>query len=657
MDSYSIAFFGSSDALLDRVRKVMERIQKPVKLYRHSLDDAIKPAIQAVEEDLVEVIVSYRATANLLRRHVHVPVLSMQNLGISRFFAIHRAAAASNAIFVPLATGESLDTERLSAIFHARISCDFYSDTAELETIVRSCQDRHCCDTVVAGGVGCEFAKKYGLRSFFVAPNEDDIRLILENAFSIARANRDSEQLLRGSQALLNAVNEGIISVDAEGFVRICSRHAREMLSLGHSIIGRHINDTLPEFGFSAAAERQLPSSYVLRSIRGVQYVLRCKAVEQRHGIAGWLYTVSRAKEVITGGKMISRALSHGNRAKYTLADYTRKSPLMESVVRDLRRYARSDSTVLICGESGTGKEILAHALHEESPRRSRPFVSVNCGAIPESLLESELFGYEGGAFTGSRREGRIGLIETADTGTLFLDEINSLPKNVQLLLLRVLQEKEIRRVGSEIVIPLNVRIIAATNRSLIDEVRAGRLREDLFFRLNALVLTVPPLRRRPEDIRELAKAFAGRVARRLGLSPIVLPEKALERLERLPWPGNARELEFFVERLTLLCDGAFRQEVFETLFKTTDDGQRALFHAPKGDREPEPDDGAWEESVTRERILEALSAAGGRKARCAELLGVSRTTLWRLMRGYGMGSGTRGTPEKPEGGKRPSRR
>jgi transcriptional regulator with GAF, ATPase, and Fis domain len=229
-------------------------------------------------------------------------------------------------------------------------------------------------------------------------------------------------------------------------------------------------------------------------------------------------------------------------------------SPALQAVLQRVARVAATDSTVMITGETGTGKELIARALHKRSKRAARPFVTVNCAAVPATLIASELFGHEKGAFTGATQR-RLGRFEVAEGGTLFLDEIGEIPPDTQVALLRVLQEHEFERVGGSSVIRANVRVIAATNRNLWDAVSAGTFRGDLYYRLQVFPIEVPPLRERREDIQPLVEYFIDRYTRRAGKKIKTINRTALERLKSYAWPGNIRELQNVVERSIILCD------------------------------------------------------------------------------------------------------
>jgi DNA-binding NtrC family response regulator len=315
---------------------------------------------------------------------------------------------------------------------------------------------------------------------------------------------------------------------------------------------------------------------------------------------------------------------------RYRFDNIVGQSPPMQEMYRMIQRVARTDSTVLIMGESGTGKELIANAIHYNSPRRDRPFVPINCGAIPEELMESELFGHERGAFTGALRE-RKGRFEVAHSGTVFLDEIGEMSPKLQVKLLRVLQERKFERVGSSRTIEVDVRVIAATNQDLDQAVAAGKFRQDLFYRLNVIPFYVPPLRERDGDVAMLIYYFLQQHCQKKDLPFKKISKAALTALQYYDWPGNVRELENVMERLVILTDGDEIQ---------VDD-------LPPRMREIKPADSAplmaighdgidlkqTIDDLETHLILEALKKAGGVKNQAAKYLGLNRTTLIEKMK------------------------
>ncbi len=316
---------------------------------------------------------------------------------------------------------------------------------------------------------------------------------------------------------------------------------------------------------------------------------------------------------------------------KYSFSKIIGRSKAMQEVFELIRLVADSDAAVLIQGESGTGKELVASAIHFNSRRRSRPYVRVSCASLPEPLIEAELFGYEKGAFTGALQR-RIGRFEAASGGTLFLDEIGELPQSIQVKLLRVLQEKQIERLGSNRPIDIDVRIVSASLRPLEEEIAAGRFREDLFFRINTVTIHLPPLRERKEDIPLLARAFLEEFAAAGGKKIDGFEDEVLEVLEQHDWPGNVRELRNVIERAVLFCRGdRVRVEDLPAGF-----GGRSLAGPCRATGKPVPLHKAVEIAEIN-AIRCALGATRGRRAEAAELLGISRKTLWEKMKNYGI--------------------
>lgn len=304
------------------------------------------------------------------------------------------------------------------------------------------------------------------------------------------------------------------------------------------------------------------------------------------------------------------------------------ESRAMRDIYKTLEKVSRSDASVLIYGESGTGKELVARAVHHQSARQEKPFIRVSCGALAEGILESELFGHEKGAFTGALRC-KKGRFELADQGTLFLDEIGDISPGTQIKLLRVLQEKEFERVGGEDTLRVDVRVLAATNKNLKEEVEAGRFREDLYYRLHILPLFIPPLRERKEDIGILAGHFLSRIASEMGKPGISITEDGLHLLTAYPWPGNVRELENVVERAVVLAEGTVIDR----------DDLAFMLQGAKGTEIAEQSMDLEENlaSLEKKLICQALEITRGVKAKAARLLGIKEGALYYKMDKYGL--------------------
>jgi two-component system response regulator AtoC len=454
------------------------------------------------------------------------------------------------------------------------------------------------------------------LRSVLIVDDEESIRQMLtevlgEQGFS-ARAVADAAEALRelGARDYDAVVTDvRMPGMDGLSLVRALQQVAPETTVIVMSAYGSH--------DLALEAMKAGAYDYLGKPFRPDEVLLVLRKAEERERL-----------------QLENRRLRREIAASRGPARLVAESAPMKEMLRVVHKVAPAKTTVLVSGESGTGKELIARAVHELSPRAGGPFVPVNCGAISDQLIESELFGHAKGAFTGAQTAKR-GLFEEADAGTLFLDEIGELPLNLQVSLLRALQEGEIRRVGDARSIKVDVRVIAATNRDLAQEVAQGRFREDLYYRLNVVALKLPPLRERQEEVPILAARFLERHARRLGLARKELSEGALAVLQAWRWPGNVRELENALERALVLSeDDQIEAEALPEEMRATG--------APKG---PPAPPGEGDLSVKRaQRALEAdlirraLERTGGNRSRAAELLELSPRALLYKIREYGLG-------------------
>jgi DNA-binding NtrC family response regulator len=330
-------------------------------------------------------------------------------------------------------------------------------------------------------------------------------------------------------------------------------------------------------------------------------------------------------REVIQHNRILDRSSFTRKGLQHSIVT---QSPKMERILAQAQQVARVDTSVLLLGESGTGKEVLARYIHEHSPRHDKPFIALNCGAIPAELLESEFFGHESGAFTGATQT-RQGVLEVASEGTVFLDEVGEMPPSLQVKLLRALQEHEIRRVGGSATIKIAPRIVAATNRSMEEALESGAMREDFYFRLAVVTFALPPLRDRVEDIRPLMERFINHFRSMMGREDLEICPLALDILESYSWPGNIRELENVIERAVLLADTEIRPEhlgiQLHLDLKALEEATRTL---------PEIAARAVQHAEV-EAIMRALKITNGNKTKAAQVLGVSYKTLLHKVKEY----------------------
>jgi PAS domain S-box-containing protein len=450
-----------------------------------------------------------------------------------------------------------------------------------------------------------------------------------ETIESQLRERELTEEKLRLSSMLslvFDSISDGVIAVDTNLRMTHVNRKAGEMLGVeAESVTGRNLEK---EFH----PETTLLHAFKTRNyFTGVEIGFTCPIGHKSfmcsvdpirdssgHGI-GAIINLAEKRQVISIAKRIG-----GNYAKYRFADIKGKDPELSRQVELAGIAAKTNSRVLIIGESGTGKELFAQAIHNESSRKNEPFVAISCATIPRDLIESELFGYRGGAFTGARREGQVGKFELASRGTLFLDEVNGLPLDLQAKLLRVLQQNEILRLGDTRPISIDVRVLAASNCDLMLEVENGGFRKDLYYRLNVVEIFIPPLRERKQDLELLIDHIMKRLCREMGVPKPRISADASEILKRYHWPGNVRELENCLERALLLAQGPTIQKVHipERTFK----------------KSAEPSDGSASLHHTFRRAIEStLDECGGNISVAARKLQIARSTLYRKMKEFGL--------------------
>jgi transcriptional regulator with PAS, ATPase and Fis domain len=447
----------------------------------------------------------------------------------------------------------------------------------------------------------------------------DKMSLLL--AIRLESMDRAKEVSLLNHQVetLMDIIDHGILWVDSEGKVMLFNQKAKQLFG-GDLSSGLPIPKVIPGVKWPSA---KLADNIITRENEMFYINIRtpdsvCTLVE----VKPVSFINEREQEVRKQNK------SGNPVAIATFEDLVGQHRNFTASVEMARKFSEVDATVLIIAETGTGKDLFAQSIHNQSHRRNGPFIDVNCAAVPQSLLESELFGYSEGSFTGAKRSGKKGLFELADSGTIFLDEISEMPPRLQSSLLRVLQNKEVRRIGDDKIIPVDVRIIAASNKNIRDMVEKGRFRADLFYRLNMLKLEIPPLRERIDDISLLAQYFAVQTCRMYKRPPISFTKRCIERLEEYGWPGNIRELFNVIQRLALTSDTPMIDETLvDHILEDNPDAGKGGVDSYRFELEF---DGSYRNLM--KQLIEKLVSRYGEKKKVARMLGISKTTLWRRM-------------------------
>ncbi len=437
----------------------------------------------------------------------------------------------------------------------------------------------------------------------------------------------------------LDNIEFGTIVVDADGIVTFYSRSYERFLGIPRAqVLSRHVTEVIENTRMHVVLQTGEPEIGWKQKILGQNMVVQRVPIRDKAGkIIGavgqvMFRDVAEITELAQKLNLLESKLEHYERelehlrsSRYTFDHIIGTSPAIEKAKRLALKAADGNSTVLLLGESGVGKELFAHAIHHASPRRSKAFVRVNCSSIPRELMESELFGYEAGAFTGAGRRGKPGKFELANQGSIFFDEIGDMPLEMQAKLLRVLQEKEVERVGGTKTLAVDFRLVATTNVDPEALVKAGRLRRDLFYRLNVVPIRIPPLRERREDIPAISRHLLARLREEQGARPLAISPEVLELFQRYDWPGNIRELVNVLERASYAADGRQIEMEHLPLFLQDVRGARA------GERRGSNLRLAVQEAE-RDAVLQALTMAKGNKAKAAKLLGIHRTGLYQKL-------------------------
>ncbi len=411
-------------------------------------------------------------------------------------------------------------------------------------------------EAIVGGLTAYTTARDLGVPSTWIKSGEDAIRQAIDEAVRASEIQARERERAEFFKIVMDYTHEAILSVDRRGLITAMNRTARSILGTeGDTAVGTPIRRYLPSTGLMEVLRRGEEEIGALEHVGDVMIAANLVPIRVGSEVTGAVATfqnVSRIQEI--EGRIRKKIHSKGLTAKYAFDDITGKSEGLRKAIQAAANFSRVDANILIIGETGTGKELFAHSIHAASARTKGPFVAINCAALPENLLDSELFGYAEGAFTGASRGGKAGLFELAHGGTIFLDEIAEVSLTLQAKLLRVLQEREIMRIGDDRVIPVNVRVIAATNRDLRRQTNEGGFRTDLLYRIDVLRIHIPPLRSRREDIPLLLDRFLRIFADRFGSPPVRLSPEAAELLYGYRWPGNVRELMNVCERLAALA-------------------------------------------------------------------------------------------------------
>ena len=627
-----ICIISPSKALADRAEELTKGLVQSIGVYYAGLDDA--PAIgKELVNNGAEILISRMGTRAKLQKSVSVPVVNIPVLLSDYLDFIQKSTNLDG--FVAFFSYDSIPTDLITMCRFLNIDIRNYPFENEQEAKTRVIQAAEDGAKLFVGySLTKKTADELKLPYVYLDSTEKSILEAIENATELLKVKDKEKTMLEEKQeqierfkAVFRGTHEGILSIDAYGRIDTINSIAEDILDISSSeAYGRPLSDFTNNLALNDTLVSGIPKIDRLLEINGkmvVSSAVPIKVGEQKRGAVATLQYVETLQK---SERKVRAALSEKVLpAKYNFYDIYGSSPAILTAMNIARHYAESLSTVLIYGETGTGKELFAQSIHRASRRRSGPFVAINCAALDQNLLESEMFGYEEGAFTGALKGGKMGLFEFAHGGTIFLDEICAMPIELQAKLLRVLQEREVRRIGSNSVIKIDVRVIAATNQDLAEAIEEGSFRRDLYYRLSVLCISIPALRDYKIIGHELFKKFAGPQYKRKA----EIFDNALSYFEGYAWPGNVRELSNICECAAALITDSGDNDMFYSWL------QSYITAAKMKCQTAEHQTGSLPHTVSREEILSALKANGNAVEKTAAYLGISRTTLWRLMKKY----------------------
>jgi len=579
-------------------------------------DDVVLQAKALIKRGASAIIARGGTYLDIMRANLPVPVIELAFLAQDILYSINQANRLGNKIAVVVQEKIIFEPNMWENLFDVDVKVYRYSKMDEIDNVLKALADNHEDRLVIGGAITYSKAIRAGLKSLNIENSDETIIRTYKQAQEILCHIYDNTKHSQMLSTVLNNVNEGILVIGNDGIIEHFNNKLLKLFNkLDSGIVNKKIGDVLPAVYSALGDVTKAPATNKI--IRNGKLVLNVSAVPIHVSgkPSGIVVTIQDLTEIQKLEESLRRKLNpKGLSSKYTFDNIFTKNKRMNDVIESARKYSKADSTILIYGESGTGKEIFAQSIHSNSERHDAPFVAVNCGALNRNLIESELFGYVEGAFTGAIKGGKQGLFEMAHKGTIFLDEINSLPIEVQSSFLRVIEEKEVMRVGSDYVIPLDVRIIVASNENLIQLVEQGEFRRDLFYRLNVLEIKIPPLRERKDDIVPLFQMFL----KEFGIDQPIITDEVKSRLSSYPWKGNIRELKNVAERFALLGEKMsfdFLDAGNTDSMVITDDYKIDLKDLNR---------------KVEELVIESLEAKGLSKNEISNILGISRTALWK---------------------------
>lgn len=626
---FSIAIILPNTLTYETTQKLLKKNGWDYPLYRASRGDALR-----ISNDLIprgtRLIISTGITYQYLKEHLDIPLLELPFSGLEAALAIKKALSYSSRIVHIGSPSLFHYLQRSLDVLNVPKGDVCFCELKTADSIETRVLDMlsEGYEVFIGGYIVASLARQYGKQGIEVNVDERVIETTVLNARSMLREILIQEEKSQLEQAILQTTSDGILAIDNHGTVVTANPAAERIIS--GDLIGRKLQDALKEnhivdIDSTAVNQLDMQQEYTPVILKEAPIIVD----NQKKGDVISIKLVSEIHELQY--KTRRDLFLQGLWAEHTFESIKGTSKVISLAKEKAEIYAKYDSPVLITGETGTGKELFAQSIHNASRRKMQPWVPVNCASLPENLIESELFGYEKGAFTGASKDGKIGFFELADGGTVFLDEISELPISIQSKLLRVIQEGDVIRVGGDKIIHVDVRIICASNKDLLQLIREKKFKEDLYYRLCVLEVTIPPLRERLEDVGILIDFLLKKFNQKHGKNVMGITPEALAVIKQLPLLGNVRELSNLVERAVIFTkEKKITAKLLQDLILPELPAEKIANITPL----PPTQIGNLKEAE-KEMILEALQQSNGNKAAAARALGIDPSTLWRKLKKY----------------------
>ena len=622
MDNY-IAIISTYQLVIQNVITVLEQKDLGYPALLTSFDSLQSDAADAISRG-ARVFISRGQSAVILKQKFDIPVVMLRFTYYDFCVALQKAKELCQKVAIIGYNASWISSLELYRDALLNPTIVYLDSSSDLEVAIIELK-RNGIGAIVGGHTACDIASKYGLFGVCIGLENSSIVDSIDEAQHLLRLELQYKAHIETVNAILNSASEGILAVDASGRVININSSARKIFDRIRP--GDSLSSVVQDSLLIKSILEKVSLDNELITINNAICTVSSTVIHEGNKNAGMVLTFQPIKQVHTLEQSIrKKQAASGNVAKSTFFDIIGDSEIIRLTIAKAKRFSSSQGTILILGETGTGKELFAQSIHNYSSRASAPFVAINCAALPQNIFESELFGYVKGAFTGANAEGKAGYFEIAHTGTLFLDEISEMSLEMQNKLLRVLQEKEVRRIGDSNVFRVDTRIIAASNQDLFVLVKNGLFREDLYYRLSVLELRIPPLRQRKQDIHLISDSILSDVSFQEKQAKKSFTPEAKNMLAIMDWPGNVREVRNIIERLVIMCD---HPQI------DCNDIRKILQPNIENIISEEASTAFSSEGLKPERnvIANALRVEGGNRERAAERLGVSKTTLWRKMK------------------------